>query len=93
MTHYIYLPIKRIWLDMIKQGIKKEEYRSIKKRNWFQFQKVNKWLASTYDEVVIRFHCYRGTEHEARIKSVRIGRGNPAFGAPENEDVIIYQLF
>ena len=91
MTRYIYLPIRRCWLGMIKQGLKNEEYRAIKRRNWLQFQKVNKWLSSG-DEVVIRFHCYRGTEHEARINSARIGRGNTALGAPENEYVFIYEL-
>lgn len=90
--HYIYLPIKGHWLEMIKSGIKHEEYREMSKCNMRQFDKVNRIIASSFDKVVIRFHQYRGIYHEATIKSVRIGQGNPALGAPSGKDVIIYQL-
>lgn len=40
MSNTIHLPIKRKWFDMIASGVKKEEYREIKKH----------WVSRLVDE-------------------------------------------
>ena len=91
-THFVYMPIKKHWQDLIESGKKDEEYRTMSKRNMTIFDKVNRIIASSTDQVVIRFHQYHGVYLNAVVKSVRIGRGNPDLGAPKDEDVIIYKI-
>lgn len=82
------LPIKKKWFDMIKSGIKKEEYREIKPY-WFTRFKNN--LGCIYDEDLIihiasgRVIFQNGYKKNAPrimcIVDVITGRGKPEWGA------------
>lgn len=71
------------WYDMILSGEKKEEYRDLKK--W------HKRLGKPFTHV--RFHRgYTMTTQTYKIDAIKIGRGNPEWGAPMDKDVIIIKL-
>lgn len=72
---------------MIESGLKKEEYREIKPY----------WTKRLFDEngipkpfETVRFsYGYTNRYMEKKIKSIRIGIGNPQWRAPGNEVYII----
>ena len=84
------------WYDMIASGEKKEEYREIK---YFYIKRLYDDLPHSdaeshfkhYDAV--RFHRGQGGKVSMLVecKGIRIGRGKPEWGAPE-ENVFIISL-
>lgn len=86
------------WYDMIASGVKKEEYREIKKY-------YLKLLCEKYTTVIdgttvydfkhfdaVRFHRgYTKTSMLVELKSIHVGQGNPDWGAP-NYPVFIIEL-
>lgn len=81
------------WYDMIASGEKKEEYREIK---YFYIKRLyDLYHPDTnfkhYDAV--RFHRGQGGKVSMLVecKGIRIGRGKPEWGAPE-ENVFIISL-
>lgn len=79
------LILKHEWYAMIERGEKPEEYRDL----------CDHWrrriLGKPYTHV--RFHDgYTTTVMLWRIDGVRVGRGNVAWGAPADRDVIILSL-
>jgi len=81
------LTIKKKWFDMIRSGIKKEEYREIKPY-W------NKRLLSRVFNVVHFRNGYLKDSPWLTIELVGIysGLGIIEWGAPENEPVFILRL-
>lgn len=86
------------WYDMIASGVKKEEYREIKKfylkrlceRYYKAIDGTTIYDFKNYD--AIRFHRgYTKTSMLVELKDIRIGKGNPDWGAPE-EPVFILSL-
>jgi hypothetical protein len=83
----LYLTLKKQWFDLIKSGIKKEEYREIK-QYWI------KRLSNTMD---LRYICFiNGYGKNAprifvEFNGLRIGIGIKEWGAPD-ENVFIIEL-
>lgn len=80
----LHLTLKKEWFDMIASGEKTQEYREIKP--YWQSRLVDKH----YDIVELR-NGYGHNVPKLRMKldSIRIGVGNPAWGAPENEVFVL----
>ena len=75
----LYLPLKKKWFDMIKAGIKLEEYREMKPFWEKRF--------SSFDYTAVEFICGypKKGDTERRIRflrpSLRIGEGREEWGA------------
>ena len=74
------------WFDLIKSGIKKEEYREIKP--FYTTRLENK----EYD--YIRFHRGQGSPVTMFVKYLgcTTGKGNVEWGAPIDKEVFIIKL-
>ncbi|MBL4621940.1 MAG: hypothetical protein JKY89_06035 [Immundisolibacteraceae bacterium] len=80
----LHLPIKKEWQDMIKSGIKKEEYREIKP-HW-----TSRIKNKHYDFTMLK----NGYGKDAprilmEVLGIEKGRGNPDWGAPDYDVYII----
>lgn len=79
----LHLVVKKKWYDMIVSGEKKEEYR-LHSLHWHQ--RIMK--QHIIDSVV--FHLgYTSITHERECLSVTEGFGNPEWGAPNGEVIIL----
>lgn len=72
------------WYDMIERGDKPEEYRALSNhwvsRIWYNKDKIK----------AIRFHRgYTNTTMTIKCEGITIGKGNPQWGAPEKEVLIL----
>jgi hypothetical protein len=89
MSKALHLTLKKKWFDMIASGEKKEEYREIKVY----------WIRRLKDMTLAEpFHAFKNFERiifkngysknaptiEVEFKGIRIGKGNPEWGANEN---------
>jgi len=87
----LHLTLKKKWFDMIKSGLKPEEYREIKPY-W-----TNRLISSdgiTYNNFdIVRFKNGYGDVPFFDIKcaGIYIGKGQPQWGAPD-KDVFIIKL-
>lgn len=69
------LVLKHKWYDMIECGEKREEYREIKP--YWQKRLMDK------DYTLVRFHRgYTNTTMLFIVSNIKIGYGNPHWGAP-----------
>jgi len=93
------LPLKAQWYEMIESGIKQEEYREIKEY-WIkkfiehQLGKIpfvsNNTRFKEFD--LVEFHYgYTSRVMLFELESIKIGVGNPEWGAPK-ENVFILKL-
>ncbi len=87
------LPIKAKWYDMIESGEKKEEYRECKKY-WVKRLMCHgigyNWIISFKPYTHVRFHYgYTKRIMLFELKEIVIGKGNPAWGAPDHEVFIL----
>ena len=89
------LPIKRQWYDMIKSGVKKEEYREIK--DYWKVRLAHGWLfnrnnivCKDFDTVTLR-NGYGKNDPTLVVEclGITVGKGNPDWGAPEEQVFII----
>lgn len=80
------LVLKGKWYDMIACGEKREEYRDLSQhwvsRIWYHIDEI---------EAVCFRRGYTNTTMLFKCECITIGKGNPAWGAPE-EDVFIIKL-
>tara|TARA_R100000655_G_scaffold14219_1_gene31792 strand:+ start:1125 stop:1718 length:594 start_codon:yes stop_codon:yes gene_type:complete len=79
------LNLKKKWFSMILDGTKTEEYREIKKHWDKRFKKKDSYTH-------IRFrngYAKNAPQFLIELKSIRIGTGNPDWGAPEKEVYIL----
>lgn len=84
MTKILYLPLKKEWYEMIESGIKTEEYREIN----FYWCKRLMFKGLTH----VKFsYGYTKRTMTFEIERIRIGAGNPKWGAP-TEFVFIIKL-
>ena len=100
----LHLPLKKQWYEMIESGVKTEEYREIKPY-WKQrlLKYGNTWgdyglvmetykkgflLFEKYDKVIFSYGYTKRTM-TFEIEGISIGKGNPNWGAPEEEVFII----
>ena len=80
---------------MIESGVKKEEYRE--KKEFYIKRLYDSSLLGTEDHFkhydAVRFHKgYTNTTMTLECKGIRVGRGNPDWGAPTDKDVFIISL-
>lgn len=100
------LPLKKEWYNMIESGVKTEEYREIKpywKQRLLKYGNCwgnNSLVVETYNKGFLLFEKYEIVKFSYgytkrtmtfEIKEIVIGKGNPEWGAP-NEDVFIIKL-
>lgn len=82
----IVLPIKRKWFDMIKSGVKTEEYREIKPYYKSRFRVFD------FDRLVaVKFRngYTKNSSSITSICSLSKGYGKPEWGAPDKECYIL----
>lgn len=87
------LPLKKQWFDMIKSGVKKEEYREIKSYWKKRLRNIAlKTDLSTvyegfqrYDRLIFTLAYPKADDSERRLEfknpHIRIGEGKPEWGA------------
>lgn len=82
----LHLTLKKKWFDLIKSGIKREEYREIKP---YWSRRLNKH----YDRIRFRNGYSRNAPNfTIELNEILIGLGIVEFGAPENKKVYILKL-
>lgn len=86
------LPIKKKWFDMIRAGIKTEEYREIKPYYQSRFEKL--WQGSLIGGDAIREIAFRnGYSKDAPTIiaecSLKVGNGKSEWGAEEGQQYYI----
>lgn len=82
----LHLTLKKRWFDLIELGIKKEEYRSIKKY-W-----TTRFDGKGYTHINFKNGYNKNSPScLVELKSIRIGIGNRDWGAPD-EHVYILEL-
>lgn len=79
----VHLVLKHKWYDMIASGVKQEEYRN----NTPRYQD----MLNNATHVVLH-RGYTKTTLEKEIDNMRLGFGNPEWGAPEDSEVICIKL-
>ena len=91
------LSLKKQWFDMIKAGIKKEEYREIKPYYNTRFcEPINSRIfypgetgAKTFDRLVFTLGYPKADDTERRLTfknpKIRIGTGKPEWGAEQGK--------
>jgi len=84
------LHLKKGWYNMIESGVKPEEYREDKP---YWCKRLLNSDGTFKDYTHVRFH-YGYTKRTMlwKIKGLKIGRGNPDWGASEDKDMFIIQL-
>lgn len=99
MKRTLHLTIKKKWFDMIKSGVKIEEYREIKPywtKRLFRTLPENGLCNREFRAFdVIEFrNGYRKDSPKIKADFFRtyIGRGLPEWGAPMHRDVYILQF-
>ena len=101
MKNTLHLPLRKLWYEMIENGIKTEEYREIKPYWTRRFIGMNQPLFSFrygYQQANVKGYThvkfsygYTKRTMTFEIKEITIGKGNPEWGAPK-EDVFIIKL-
>lgn len=91
----LHLVLKSKWYDMIDRGEKKEEYREL---TLYWKKRLIEDLGDFYpvlfkDYKWICFHKgYTSTTMTFKVEDIKIGRGNPEWGAPTDRPVFIIKL-
>lgn len=82
------LPLKRKWFDLIKSGVKKEEYRELKDFYHKRFGKGRK-----FDELVFTLGYPKGGDTDRVLvfknPKIRIGAGNEEWGAESGKEYYV----
>ena len=83
------LNLKAVWYDMIESGEKKEEYRKIKPY-WTKrlIENSEEYFFKPYDTITF-VYGYTKREMTFKCAGIRVGKGNSAWGAPEDDVYII----
>lgn len=106
MKKILHLPVNSRWYLMIELGIKTEEYREIndywcKRLMEDPLQVIYPFGDITQANPNIRFKNFDGVRMRRGYTKtfmdfakpvIRIGRGNPEWGAPKDRDVFIIEL-
>ena len=89
------LPLKKKWFNMIKAGVKKEEYRELKDY-WFGrfYHSVTPdGTSCKYDRIVFTLGYPKSNDTERRLSfknpKIRIGAGKPEWGAEPGKNYFV----
>ena len=92
MGKVLQLTLKKKWFDLIKSGVKKEEYREIK-RFWesrFAVMLVNK---QHYDRILFKNgYSKNAPKFLIELKGIRIGTGKTEWGAESGIKYFVLEL-
>lgn len=92
MGKVLQLTLKKKWFDLIKSGVKKEEYREIK-RYWetrFAVMLVNK---QHYDAILFKNgYSKNAPRFTIELKGIRIGTGKSEWGAEKDKKYFVLEL-
>jgi hypothetical protein len=91
----LHLTLKRQWFEMIQSGEKKEEYREIKPHWTSRLWKDDSVWSDFRHYTHIQFtngYSKNSPSFTIECNGIRIGRGNPEWGAPTDRDVFILSL-
>lgn len=105
MNDTLHLPLMAKWYDMIESGVKPEEYRA-KKPYWIkrlcdmpvQYIEEDPCSNCLLCAGMSRFsrvcfsYGYTKRRMTWELERIRIGYGNPEWGAPKDEEVFIIKL-
>ncbi len=91
------LPLKRKWFEMIKAGVKKEEYRAITpywiKRLLENPEDKKRAKFKSFDRLVFTLGYPKADETERRLSfknpRIRIGTGRPEWGAEPGKQYFV----
>lgn len=88
------LPIKKQWFDLIKQRVKREEYREIKPYYDSRLlDKENKEEFRHYDYVLFKNgYASNSPTLLVELKGIRMGAGKPSWGAKLNKVYYVLEL-
>lgn len=87
-TKTLKLTLKKKWFDLIKSGLKTEEYRDIK-----PYWDKRLMSGQTFDKVSFKNgYSQSAPTFEIELKGIRCGIGRPEWGAPQDKPVYILQL-
>lgn len=90
MHDKIVLPIKKNWFDMIKAGIKKEEYREIKP---YYETRFNKLFEDTDTAVITLRNGYsKNSPSLDCLVSLEVGEGKQEWGAEKNKQYYVLKI-
>lgn len=89
------LPIKKEWYDLIKAGVKKEEYRDISPYYKSRFRKLFKGnLSGKYIAFVLLRNGYNRKNPTMRITcTCKIGKGREEWGAEKDKEYYVLDIF
>lgn len=84
------LPIKKKWFDMIKTGVKKEEYRDIKP---YYETRFNKLFKDKNTAVITLRNGYSTNSPSINcLVSLKVGKGKTEWGANPNKNYYILNI-
>lgn len=84
------LPIKKKWFDMIKSGVKKEEYREIKP--YYDVRFANLFKNDNRAVVTFRNGYSNNSPQIDALVELHEGYGKPEWGANENNIYYILKI-
>ena len=89
------LPIKKQWFDMIRSGVKTEEYRERTGHYYKRFRNIGFLnLSAPEYKAKIRFRngYYRGAPELIASCTLSIGQGRPEWGAQEGKEYYVLHI-
>jgi hypothetical protein len=94
MLTMLIFPIKKKWFDMIKTGIKKEEYREIKPYYTTRLSKLwcKNYLCEKYNPKMQELFINWIKEKNEIEYGLRIGTGRTEWGAMEETEYYIFSI-
>lgn len=99
MEKVLYLPLMEKWFNLIKSGIKTEEYREItpywkKRLMWKDNRGV--WQYKTFSEIEFTLGYPKSSDISRRIRkklmSIQIGKGKKEWGANPNKVYFVLKI-
>lgn len=91
------LPIKKQWFDMIRSGVKKEEYRRF--TDYYETRFMNIGLLDAFGTptrkvttITLRNGYRKNSPKINAIVKLSIGKGNPAWGAEPNRFYYVLRI-
>ncbi|MDC7994442.1 ASCH domain-containing protein [Altibacter sp. HG106] len=97
MSNILNLTLKKKWFDLIKSGVKKEEYREVKDywQNRLEKPRTAPFVIRFKDFDCIRFrngYAKDAPTFDIELKGIEYGTGNPEWGAEKGKTYYVLSL-